>query len=165
MSSPSRRLVASPVGSLGLEVRNGQLTLLHLDPPEDFLVDTTADDRTVGDPVLDRVQTQLDEYFAGARTQFDLPLGGAGTPFRRVVWSALQEIPYGTTMSYGAVARRVGVPTGAQAVGAACGSNPIAIVVPCHRVLGADGLLIGFAGGLERKRDLLAWEQRESLLF
>jgi methylated-DNA-[protein]-cysteine S-methyltransferase len=160
MSAASRRLVASPVGTLGLEVHDGRLTLLHLDPPEDFLADGTAED-----VVLDRAQTQLDEYFAGVRTRFDLPLGGEGTPFRRAVWSALQEIPYGTTLSYGAVARLVGVPTGAQAVGAACGSNPIAIVVPCHRVLGADGRLIGFAGGLERKRDLLAWEQRESLLF
>jgi methylated-DNA-[protein]-cysteine S-methyltransferase len=101
---------------------------------------------------------QLGEYFAGERSSFDLALGGAGTPFQERVWRALLEIPYGETSSYGELARRIGRPDAVRAVGLANGRNPISIIVPCHRVIGADGALTGYAGGLERKRFLLDLE-------
>jgi methylated-DNA-[protein]-cysteine S-methyltransferase len=102
--------------------------------------------------------TQLAEYFAGRRRSFDLPLTMTGNTFERRVWSALQEIPYGESISYGEVARRIGQPTAARAVGLANGRNPISVIVPCHRVIGADGSLTGYGGGLERKRFLLDLE-------
>lgn len=104
------------------------------------------------------VRDQLGEYFAGERTAFDVPLVMDGTPFQRLVWAALREIPYGETTSYGELARRLGRPGGARAVGLANGRNPISIVVPCHRVIGASGNLTGFGGGLSRKRLLLDLE-------
>jgi methylated-DNA-[protein]-cysteine S-methyltransferase len=108
--------------------------------------------------------TQLEEYFAGRRETFDVPLQMHGTPFERRVWSALREIPYGETISYGELASRIGQPTGARAVGLANGRNPIAVVVPCHRVIGADGSLTGYGGGLERKRILLELERGQAQL-
>ena len=101
---------------------------------------------------------QLGEYFAGGRTHFDLPLAPSGSPFQLRVWNALREIPYGQTASYGEIARKVGVPSAPRAVGAANGLNPIGIIVPCHRVIGSDGSLTGYGGGLERKRLLLDLE-------
>jgi methylated-DNA-[protein]-cysteine S-methyltransferase len=106
------------------------------------------------------VRRQLREYFAGERTTFDdLPLTLDGAQFERRVWRALQDIPYGETVSYGEIARRVGQPGAARAVGLANGRNPIAVIVPCHRVIGANGTLVGYGGGLERKRLLLELEQ------
>jgi len=102
--------------------------------------------------------SQLEEYFAGARTEFDLALAPGGTPFQRRVWGLLREIPFGETTTYGALAQALGNPRTVRAVGLANGHNPISIVVPCHRVIGADGSLVGFGGGLERKRALLAHE-------
>jgi methylated-DNA-[protein]-cysteine S-methyltransferase len=110
------------------------------------------------------VRTQLEEYFAGERTTFDVQLAAEGARFEREVWHALEEIPYGETVSYGEIARRVGQPTAARAVGTANGRNPIAVIVPCHRVIGADGTLTGYGGGLERKRLLLELEQGQSHL-
>ena len=107
---------------------------------------------------------QLHAYFAGALTRFDLPLRFAGTAFQNRVWRALCEIPYGETMSYGALASRIGKPTASRAVGAANGANPLPIVVPCHRVIGSDGALTGFGGGIEIKRFLLAHESRRRSL-
>jgi methylated-DNA-[protein]-cysteine S-methyltransferase len=104
------------------------------------------------------LRTQLTEYFDGARTAFDVPLALAGSPFQRRVWHALQDIPYGETVSYGHVARRLGVPSAARAVGVANGQNPVCVIVPCHRVIGADGSLTGYGGGLDRKRLLLELE-------
>jgi len=105
------------------------------------------------------VAEQLEQYFAGERTGFDVPLAfDRGTPFQHDVWRALTEIPYGETISYGELARRIGRPDRARAVGAANGQNPIPVIVPCHRVIGADGSLTGFGGGLDRKRILLALE-------
>lgn len=104
------------------------------------------------------VAAQLAEYFAGERREFDVPLVLDGPPFQRQAWQALREIPYGETVSYGEQARRIGQPDAARAVGAANGQNPIAVIVPCHRVIGADGSLTGFGGGLERKRLLLDFE-------
>ena len=104
------------------------------------------------------VRAQLDAYFAGALTVFDLPLAPAGTAFQQRVWAALRQIPYGTTASYGEIARRVDQPNAVRAVGAANGANPLPIVIPCHRVIGADGSLVGFGGGLPTKTFLLTLE-------
>jgi methylated-DNA-[protein]-cysteine S-methyltransferase len=104
------------------------------------------------------VRSQLAEYFAGERTAFDVALALSGGAFERRVWSALREIPYGETVSYGEIARRIGEPQAARAVGVANGRNPVAVIVPCHRVIGADGSLVGYGGGLERKRLLLELE-------
>jgi methylated-DNA-[protein]-cysteine S-methyltransferase len=110
-------------------------------------------------PVLDAAAMQLSEWFAGERTAFDLPLDLDGaTPFQRRAWLALAEVPYATTRSYGAQARTLGTPRAARAVGAANGCNPLPIVLPCHRLVGADGALTGFGGGLDVKRALLAHE-------
>jgi methylated-DNA-[protein]-cysteine S-methyltransferase len=111
-----------------------------------------------GDP-LREARRQLEEYFAGERREFSLTLEPAGTDFQRRVWQALRGIPYGATMSYGELARRIGNPRAVRAVGLANGANPISIIVPCHRVIGADGSLTGYGGGLERKRFLLALER------
>lgn len=107
---------------------------------------------------------QLREYFAGERGAFDLELAMRGTPFERRVWRALQDIPYGATLSYGELARRIGEPSAARAVGLANGRNPISVIVPCHRVIGADGTLTGYGGGLERKRILLELESGQTRL-
>lgn len=111
-------------------------------------------------PVLERCKEQLAEYFAGTRTAFDLPLAAEGTAFQQAVWQALREIPYGETRNYGELAATLGKPTASRAVGMANGKNPLAIVVPCHRVVGADGRLTGYSGGLARKEWLLAHEAR-----
>ena len=110
---------------------------------------------------FERAVTQLAEYFAGTRRTFRLQLEPAGTPFQLAVWRALREIAYGETLSYGTLARRLGQANGARAVGLANGSNPLPIIVPCHRVIGADGSLTGFGGGLSIKRALLALEGAE----
>lgn len=110
------------------------------------------------DDGLDVLATQLAEYFAGARTAFDVPLHVTGTPFQRAVWDLLREIPTGTTTTYGALSARLGGPAHPRAVGHAVGANPVSILVPCHRVVGATGSLTGYAGGLERKRHLLTLE-------
>jgi methylated-DNA-[protein]-cysteine S-methyltransferase len=110
-------------------------------------------------PILAAACAQLDEYFAGTRTTFDLPLRLEGTPWEQRVWAQLLEIGYGETASYGQLAAKLGVPTAARAVGSANGRNPISIVVPCHRVIGASGKLTGYAWGLERKSSLLGLER------
>ena len=110
------------------------------------------------DETFAAVRAQLTEYFAGERIRFDVPLEMEGTPFQRGVWRALEDIPYGEAISYGELARRVGQPSAARAVGLANGRNPIAVIVPCHRVIGADGTLTGYGGGMERKRILLDLE-------
>ena len=115
---------------------------------------------------LEEVRRQLVEYFAGQRRVFDLPLAAAGTPFQQAVWRQLQEIPFGEVRSYGEIARAIGQPAASRAVGAANGANPIPVVIPCHRVIGADGSLTGFGGGLDWKVGLLelegAWPPRSA---
>jgi methylated-DNA-[protein]-cysteine S-methyltransferase len=112
---------------------------------------------------FEREATQLAEYFAGVRRRFDLAVRPAGTPFQRRVWEALTSIPYAQTVSYGVLASAIGRPRASRAVGAANARNPLSIVVPCHRVVGSDGTLTGYAGGPDRKRWLIDWEQRSSL--
>jgi methylated-DNA-[protein]-cysteine S-methyltransferase len=108
---------------------------------------------------FDDVVSQLTEYFAGRRQRFELPLAPEGTPFQQRVWRELQDVPYGVTISYGQLAARIGQPTASRAVGLANGSNPLPIVIPCHRVIGADGRLTGYGGGLPIKERLLALER------
>lgn len=121
--------------------------------------DTSAWRRDPSQPMLQATANQLDEYFAGQRTSFDLPLDlQAGTPFQQQVWQALLGIAPGATTSYGGLSAAIGKPAAVRALGAAVGRNPISVVVPCHRVLGADGSLTGYAGGLERKTALLSLE-------
>jgi methylated-DNA-[protein]-cysteine S-methyltransferase len=113
----------------------------------------------LSDAPFTAVREQLAEYFAGERQQFDVPLKLAGTPFQQRVWQELVRIPFGTTISYGQLAQCVGKPTASRAVGQANGRNPISIIVPCHRVIGANGKLTGFGGGVDKKQWLLAWER------
>ena len=115
-------------------------------------------------PLLARAATQLAEYFAGTRTDFDLSLGADGTDFQHRVWRTLTKIPFGETWSYGQLAKKLGDPNLSRAVGAANGKNPLWIIVPCHRVIGADGSLTGYAGGISAKKWLLAHEQRQQTL-
>ena len=150
----------SPIGPLLLlGDEHGTLRGLRMAPFEPP-AGTTRDDEA-----LAVARTQLAEYFAGGRQAFDLPLELGGTPFQRAVWTALREIPYGETVTYGELARRLDRPAAVRAVGAANGRNPIAVVVPCHRVIGADGSLTGFGGGLDRKRALLELEAGAAALF
>ena len=118
----------------------------------------SAADHEVCDPVLLSCASQLEEYFAGERDTFDLPLAAGGTDFQRAVWAALADIPYGELRSYRDIAQAIDNPAAVRAVGAANGRNPLPIVVPCHRVIGSDGSLTGFAGGLEAKTRLLQLE-------
>ena len=115
------------------------------------------------DEPFTEVRRQLDEYFAGERTSFDLPIELDGSPFQLRVWAALQDIPFGQTISYGELARRIDKPGAARAVGLANGANPIAVIVPCHRVIGADGSLTGYGGGMANKRLLLGLEHAEAV--
>jgi len=120
---------------------------------------------TRGGAASDEAIRQLEEYFAGTRSEFDLPLSPRGTPFQLKVWMALRSIPPGETTSYGAMAEMIGKPTASRAVGAANGKNPISIIVPCHRVIGANGTLTGYGGGLERKAWLLNHETSSGSLL
>jgi methylated-DNA-[protein]-cysteine S-methyltransferase len=155
-------LYDGPEGPLLLAIdADGSLVRLHFAHTGDAVgADWVRDDRA-----LTEVHRQLDEYFNGTRTEFDLPVRLEGTPFQVEVWEQLRAIPYGDTISYGELARRVRRPEAARAVGSANGQNPVAIVVPCHRVIGADGSLTGFGGGLEWKRHLLTLERPQRTLL
>lgn len=152
------RTMASPVGTLTLVASDKGLAaiLWENDRPGRVRLNIIKQDRK--HPVLLETERQLKEYFAGTRKAFKLPLDFHGTDFQKRVWKALLAIPFGETRSYGQIARQVGKPAAMRAVGAANGRNPISIVAPCHRVIGADGKLTGFAGGLDAKARLLALE-------
>ncbi|TDD91715.1 methylated-DNA--[protein]-cysteine S-methyltransferase [Actinomadura rubrisoli] len=152
----------SPVGALTAVVTDGALSGLYMEmqrhrpPQETFGV--PAEDPGAGP--FATIAEQLAAYFAGDLTEFDLPLNLRGTPFQRRVWSALQEIPYGETTTYGELAVEIGSPSASRAVGLANGRNPVGVIVPCHRVVGSTGGLTGYGGGLERKRYLLDFERK-----
>ena len=152
------RTVASPVGKLMLVASDSGLAaiLWENDDPDRVRLGSIMKDP--GHPVLIAAERQLAEYFAGERKRFDLPLDFNGTEFQKQVWSALLTIPFGETRSYAEIARMIGRPAACRAVGAANGKNPISIVAPCHRVIGANGTLTGFAGGLKAKEYLLQLE-------
>ncbi|WP_119717576.1 methylated-DNA--[protein]-cysteine S-methyltransferase [Cognatilysobacter tabacisoli] len=152
-----RTTIGSPVGPLLLAADEGGLRLIEFASPRHPVA--LGDGWVDGDSaVLDAARAQLGEYFAGTRRTFDLPLAPRGTAFQRSVWSALAGIPYGATVSYQDLATRLGAPTATRAVGAANGRNPLPIVLPCHRVIGANGALTGFGGGLPTKAFLLRLE-------
>ena len=158
--------IATPVGELLLIAAGDALIGIRFDldgaghrPAADWR--RAGDGGSAGDGaerVLAAARAQLEAYFAGALTAFDLPLAARGTPFQERVWRALRDIPYGDAISYAELARRIGEPAAVRAVGHANGRNPLPLVVPCHRVIGANGSLTGFAGGIERKRWLLEHE-------
>ena len=149
----------TPLGALTLVSDGEALVAATFDgsPPDEA---TPGDDAVLAD-----ARRQLSAYFGGEPVRFTVSIRTQGTPFQERVWAALRTIPHGATVSYGALAARLGDPGAAQAVGAANGQNPVAVVVPCHRVVGADGSLTGYAGGLERKRALLDLESRQQRLF
>ena len=149
------KTIASPVGELRLLARGDALTGVYAGMP------TPPEARARTARILDRAAEQLAAYFAGELTVFDLPLAPEGTEFQQKVWMQLRAIPFGETRTYGQLAAKLRRPTASRAVGAANGRNPLGIIVPCHRVIGASGDLTGYAGGLPMKRWLLAHEQRE----
>jgi methylated-DNA-[protein]-cysteine S-methyltransferase len=144
--------IDSPLGPLQLESDGKHLTAIRFPGKHAAGADSSPDS------VLQAARTQLDEYFAGSRQRFDLPLAARGTPFQESVWQALAAIPWGEVRSYRDIACAIGKPKAVRAVGAANGRNPLPIVVPCHRVIGADGSLTGFGGGLPLKVQLLTLE-------
>jgi methylated-DNA-[protein]-cysteine S-methyltransferase len=150
--------IPSPLGPIRLRAAGGALRELAFAP------EAAVDDAPPADPVLAAARAQLEAYFAGELTAFELPLAPAGTAFDRRVWAAVAAIPHGSTASYGELAAQLGAPGAARAVGAANGRNPIAIVIPCHRVIGAGGALTGYAYGVQRKAGLLALERGELAL-
>lgn len=153
----------SPLGPMILVSDGKSLTGLYLEGQKHF--PKNADAWVWGEnlPLFEKARVQLAEYFAGERRSFDLPLEPVGTPFQQRVWKELGAIPHGSTLAYSEIAHRMGRPTAARAVGAAVGRNPLTILVPCHRVLGQNGSLTGFAGGLERKERLLELESAQPM--
>ncbi|TAJ55693.1 MAG: methylated-DNA--[protein]-cysteine S-methyltransferase [Nevskiaceae bacterium] len=151
--------ITSPVGELTLSAVGGRLTGVLFEDNR-YPPDREGWRRDDADTALLMARRQLEEYFAGTRTDFDLPISPKGTEFQQRVWAALLEIPFGETRSYGEQARLIGDYKAVRAVGLANGRNPIPVIVPCHRVIGADGSMTGFGGGIERKKWLLAHEAR-----
>lgn len=159
-SRPNYQDMPSPIGRLRLIADGDALVGIWFEQGRDARKgDTTLVERN--SPVLDRTRAQLEEYFRGERREFDLPLAPRGTEFQRRVWQRLRDIEYGTTRTYGALAQELGNPSASRAVGLANGSNPIPIVIPCHRVIGANGALTGFGGGLPIKSALLELERAD----
>lgn len=154
---PTHTVMDSPVGPLTLVAADGALCGLYMDGQRHLPAAEAFGQRD--DTVLTDAVGQVEEYFAGRRTQFDVPMTFAGTEFQQQVWNALRTIPYGQTVSYGVIARQIGTPAASRAVGLANGRNPIGIIVPCHRVVGSTGRLTGYGGGLERKQLLLDLER------
>jgi methylated-DNA-[protein]-cysteine S-methyltransferase len=156
------KTIVSPIGGLKLVANEKGLAaiLWENDDPRRVPMGPASEDKM--HPVLLEVEKQLGEYFSGKRKSFLVPLDFNGTEFQKQVWQALLTIPFGETRSYGQLARQLGKPKAARAVGAANGKNPIAIIAPCHRVIGSSGALTGFAGGLEAKADLLSLEAGEN---
>lgn len=152
------KYMPSPVGKLTLISGDNQLTAVLWENDRPNRVQATPDLENNTHPVLLEAEKQLQEYFDGQRNQFDLPLNPIGTDFQKEVWRVLASIPYGSTLSYADIARKLGNLKAVRAVGAANGRNPLSIIVPCHRVIGTDGKLTGFAGGLEAKAWLLSRE-------
>ena len=144
------KFIETPIGLVAVRATDGAISAIE------FV--ETRDTTEAGSPLLERAIQQLEEYFAGSRTRFSLPLAPQGTAFQQQVWQQLQAVGYGRTASYADIARDIGRPKAMRAVGAANGRNPIAIVIPCHRVIGSNGSLTGYAGGLKRKSWLLKLE-------
>lgn len=144
----------SPLGDLLVVAEDHVLVRVSFPPYEE-----PGGDPAPGDPVLAQAVRELTEYFAGTRREFEVPVGPPGTPFQQAVWAQLRQVPYGETATYAELAQRLGSPGAVRAVGSANGRNPVGVLVPCHRVIGSDGNLRGYAGGVERKLALLALER------
>ena len=157
--------IPSPTGDLTLIASDAGLAAILWDDDAAMQARYAPRRADPDHPVIAAAVSQLEEYFAGTRTTFDLPLDPVGTEFQRDVWRALLTIPYGETRSYADIARAIGRPTATRAVGAANGRNPLPIVTPCHRVIGSNGTLTGFGGGLPNKQLLLALERGEAALL
>jgi methylated-DNA-[protein]-cysteine S-methyltransferase len=159
MNKTLYQIIDSPIGPLTVLSDGSSLIGLYMNVYRHG--PSVKDDWVAGseDPVIQVAGNQLGEFFAGTRMEFDLPLNAKGTEFQRQCWNLLSAIPYGETWSYGEMAKRLGSPEASRAVGAANGQNPISIVVPCHRVIGSNGKLVGFGGGIPRKAALLAFER------
>lgn len=154
----THRAVQTPIGVIHLEATDAALVAVRL--PGESPITSAESDPDPSHPILDLAARELTELLDGRRRDFATPLAPHGTDFQRDVWAALSAIPYGETRSYADIARAIGRPTAVRAVGAANGRNPLPIFVPCHRVIGADGSLTGYGGGLDTKRWLLALERR-----
>jgi methylated-DNA-[protein]-cysteine S-methyltransferase len=152
------RIMASPVGPLTLVASLSALVAILWDRDRPGRVPLGDMQESEDDATLVETERQLKQYFAGERTEFDIPIHFRGTAFQKEVWNALLQIPYGETRTYSEIAEEIGKPKAVRAVGAANGRNPISIIAPCHRVIGASGALTGFAGGLDRKETLLVLE-------
>jgi methylated-DNA-[protein]-cysteine S-methyltransferase len=163
--SLSYKFLESPIGNLKLVAsKHGLVAILwEKDRPRRVVLNDLVENTE--QPILKQTEAELREYFAGKRTVFTVPLDMRGTPFQKQVWEALLGIPYGETRTYGQLANQLGNPRATRAVGAANGRNPVAIIAPCHRVIGFSGKLTGFAGGLEAKALLLNLEGRDEQLF
>ena len=159
------KFMDSPVGKLKLVASDQGLVaiLWENDKPTRVRLSDLVEDPQ--HPMIQASEQQLQEYFAGQRKSFSVPLDMRGTPFQQNVWKALLAIPFGETRTYGELAKQLGTPSASRAVGAANGRNPVSIIVPCHRVIGSSGKLTGFAGGLETKAHLLGLEGRDNKLF
>lgn len=153
------QFVSSPLGSLKLVASDLGLRAVLWERDDPRRVRLGALRQSLDHPLLAQAEQQLAEYFAGERKHFEIALDLSGTPFQRSVWEVLRSIPFGQTRSYGDIAKQLGRPTAFRAVGAANGRNPASIIVPCHRAVGSDGSLTGFAGGLDAKRHLLELER------
>lgn len=156
--APYYATMPSPLGELTIVADGNSITHIALHGEKEAVQVEKAWHKNARIAPIAAALRQLREYFRARRTSFDLPLSVVGTAFERRVWAELLRIPYGETCTYGGIARKIGKPNAARAVGLACGKNPIAIVVPCHRVIGAGGALTGYAGGIERKIFLLQFE-------
>ena len=152
------KLMRTPVGTLKIVISDSALVAILWDNEKPNRVILDQMDEDFNNPLLLKVEKQLQEYFNGQRKAFDVPLGMQGTLFQMAVWDELKQIPFGSTSSYQEIARKLNNPKAVRAVGSANGRNPISIIVPCHRVIGADGKLSGFAGGVDRKKILLDLE-------
>ncbi|WP_415885195.1 methylated-DNA--[protein]-cysteine S-methyltransferase [Neptuniibacter sp. QD72_48] len=148
-------IMNTALGSLLIKANNSAITSIH------FLQDNETVPELLGNALTNQCVSELSEYFAGKRVRFDVPLAPNGTKFQQSVWNALNDIPYGKTCSYGEVAKKIGNPKAARAIGMANNRNPIPIIIPCHRVLGSNGNLTGYAGGLENKSYLLNLETKD----
>jgi methylated-DNA-[protein]-cysteine S-methyltransferase len=164
MQRHAAKVIPSPVGRLELVASELSLVAILWENDNPRRVPLAGVVESDSHPVLLETERQLQEYFAGRRREFALPLDFRGTEFQRRVWSALLTIPYGETRSYAQIAQQIGCPAAVRAVGAANGRNPLSIIAPCHRVVGSNGKLTGFAGGLEAKAKLLTLEREGVLL-
>jgi methylated-DNA-[protein]-cysteine S-methyltransferase len=149
----------SPVGMLHLFAHDTGLTALYMNIQRYEM----PDGKQGSNPILEQVKQELAEYFDGSRREFTVPIDPQGTDFRKLVWKELMNIPFGKTISYGELAKRLGDPLLTRAVGTANGANPISVIIPCHRVIGSNGHLTGYGGGIERKRWLLDHEAEDQL--